>query len=328
MFQRMRVITAIIRYIFSSRASRSSLRIRFEKRPLSESQVTINRVGSACGGSGSATFRSKSSSGGASSLIAESYHTSSSQNVLRARRGVIRMLIVVVLTFAICNLPYHARKMWQYWSHDYDGGSTFSSLFTPLTFLVTYFNSGINPLLYAFMSRNFRKGMREVLCCSLRGGGRGRGSQRHHTSSFVGRSSTRSTTKALSVTANPESWLEQFSLRRSRAIDRSAKSRISLERRNSLQNRLYALNEVQDRDTRPKPFVSRSSSTSTVMSVVPERSSYRSYQPRTSIQKDDEATLWRKVHNWWWRHLCSFVESMFQCNAKVCLSWNNARKST
>lgn len=39
----------------------------------------------------------------------------SSYNILRARRGVIRMLIVVVLTFALCNLPFHARKMWQYW---------------------------------------------------------------------------------------------------------------------------------------------------------------------------------------------------------------------
>lgn len=41
--------------------------------------------------------------------------TQSATNVLRARRGVIRMLIVVVLTFAICNLPFHARKIWQYW---------------------------------------------------------------------------------------------------------------------------------------------------------------------------------------------------------------------
>ncbi|KDR15207.1 hypothetical protein L798_10980, partial [Zootermopsis nevadensis] len=130
----------------------------------------------------------------ASPRIAESYHASSSQNVLRARRGVVRMLMVVVLAFALCNLPYHARKMWQYWSTDYDGGSTFSSLFTPLTFLVSYFNSGINPLLYAFMSRNFRKGMRELFCCSVRGGGRGRGSRHHHTSSFMRRSSTRSTT--------------------------------------------------------------------------------------------------------------------------------------
>ncbi|KAJ9582929.1 hypothetical protein L9F63_022732, partial [Diploptera punctata] len=144
-------------------------RIKFEKRAMSESHISISRT------AGASLIRgNKASPGGCQAPIAESYHASSSQNVLRARRGVIRMLIVVVLTFALCNLPYHARKMWQYWSPDYVGGSTFSSLFTPLTFLVTYFNSGVNPLLYAFMSRNFRKGMRELLCCSLRGGGRGR----------------------------------------------------------------------------------------------------------------------------------------------------------
>ncbi|XP_045771988.1 trissin receptor-like [Maniola jurtina] len=92
-----------------------------------------------------------------------------SRNVLRARRGVVRMLIVVVLTFAICNLPFHARKMWQYWSSGYEGNSDFSALLTPLTFLITYFNSGINPLLYAFLSKNFRKGMRELLFCNFSG---------------------------------------------------------------------------------------------------------------------------------------------------------------
>ncbi|KAI5641479.1 7 transmembrane receptor (rhodopsin family) domain-containing protein [Phthorimaea operculella] len=92
-----------------------------------------------------------------------------SRNVLRARRGVVRMLIVVVLTFAVCNLPFHARKMWQYWSSGYQGTSDFSALLTPLTFLITYFNSGINPLLYAFLSKNFRKGMRELLFCNIHG---------------------------------------------------------------------------------------------------------------------------------------------------------------
>ncbi|XP_068620815.1 trissin receptor [Battus philenor] len=98
------------------------------------------------------------------------YHLSHlSRNVLRARRGVVRMLIVVVLTFAVCNLPFHARKMWQYWSSGYQGTSDFSALLTPLTFLITYFNSGINPLLYAFLSKNFRKGMRELLFCNYHG---------------------------------------------------------------------------------------------------------------------------------------------------------------
>ncbi|ENN81530.1 hypothetical protein D910_09121, partial [Dendroctonus ponderosae] len=78
------------------------------------------------------------------------------QNVLNARRGVIKMLIIVVCAFALCNLPFHARKMWQYWSPNYQGHTNFSALLTPLTFLSTYVNSGVNPLLYAFLSKNFR----------------------------------------------------------------------------------------------------------------------------------------------------------------------------
>eukprot|EP00099_Drosophila_melanogaster_P001501 NP_001097092.1 trissin receptor, isoform B [Drosophila melanogaster] len=107
-------------------------------------------------------------SGGAGAGATHMSHSSS--NVLRARRGVVRMLIIFVLTFALCNLPYHARKMWQYWSRSYRGDSNFNALLTPLTFLVTYFNSGVNPLLYAFLSRNFRKGMKELLLCSWKKG--------------------------------------------------------------------------------------------------------------------------------------------------------------
>lgn len=48
-------------------------------------------------------------------------------------------------------------------SKDYEGDSNFNAILTPLTFLVAYFNSGVNPLLYAFLSRNFRNGVQEVL---------------------------------------------------------------------------------------------------------------------------------------------------------------------
>ncbi|GJQ84983.1 hypothetical protein Trydic_g583 [Trypoxylus dichotomus] len=108
------------------------------------------------------------------------------------------MLIIVVLTFALCNLPLHARKMWQYWSPHYRGDTRFSALFTPLTFLVTYFNSGINPLLYAFLSRNFRRGMGEILLCSLPGNRRQTGARNQFTMGLQGihrQASTRSTLK-------------------------------------------------------------------------------------------------------------------------------------
>ncbi|KAL1496977.1 hypothetical protein ABEB36_008016 [Hypothenemus hampei] len=89
-------------------------------------------------------------------LVRSPTQASISHNMLKARKGVIKMLIIVVCAFALFNLPYHARKMWQYWSPNYKGHTNFSALFTPLTFLSAYFNSGINPLLYALLSKNFR----------------------------------------------------------------------------------------------------------------------------------------------------------------------------
>lgn len=127
-----------------------------------------------------------------------------------------------MVAFAVCNLPFHARKMWQYWSPHYHGNSNFSAIFTPLTVLCTYFNSGVNPLLYAFLSKNFRRwvfqyytwskikhnfvnrGMREILCCSP---SRKKRSSMHHRMStrsprghFHRQSSTRSTLRGNNVT--------------------------------------------------------------------------------------------------------------------------------
>jgi len=87
---------------------------------------------------------------------------------LQRRRRIIRMLIVIVFAFAVCHLPFHARKIWQYWGVGYNGGSVFSQLFTPITFLIMYAQSGINPILYAFMSLKFRNSFADLLCCNMR----------------------------------------------------------------------------------------------------------------------------------------------------------------
>ncbi|KAF8785037.1 Trissin receptor like protein [Argiope bruennichi] len=88
-------------------------------------------------------------------------------HVLQSRRKVIRLLVSVVLTFAFCNLPFHARKLWQNWSPDYDGTSANSSIFTIVTTLILYMNSGINPLLYAILSENFRASMLDIIMCNM-----------------------------------------------------------------------------------------------------------------------------------------------------------------
>ena len=88
--------------------------------------------------------------------------------VLQSRRAVIQMLIAFVTSFAVCNLPYHLRKVFQYYLPGYKVQGYFNQMFTPLTFLLMYTNCAINPILYAFMSETFRRSLREVMRSNLR----------------------------------------------------------------------------------------------------------------------------------------------------------------
>lgn len=96
-----------------------------------------------------------------------SMHLHPSPLVLRARRNVINMLVVVVVSFAACSLPFHTRKMLQYYWASYNHNSDASYILTPVTFLLMYANSAVNPILYTFMSRKFRTSSRDLLTCRL-----------------------------------------------------------------------------------------------------------------------------------------------------------------
>jgi len=89
--------------------------------------------------------------------------TTSEQTALSARRKVIRLLIAVVVSFAVCVLPYHVRVLWQEFSPPQL--SDWQLVIPPLTFVFYYLNSGLNPLLYAFLSNRFRSSLSDVLHC-------------------------------------------------------------------------------------------------------------------------------------------------------------------
>ena len=100
------------------------------------------------------------------------------EGALLARRKVIRLLMAVLISFSICVFPYHLRVMYQ--SFSTPEVSFTGMLMVPITFVIYYTNSGLNPILYAFLSDNFRKSLKEVVTCSvkrkrpgynLRGGG-------------------------------------------------------------------------------------------------------------------------------------------------------------
>ena len=82
-------------------------------------------------------------------------------NALLARRRVIRLLIAIVVTFAVCVLPHHIRLMYQtFWRTSY-------ALLPPITLLILFTNSALNPILYAFLSGNFRKSLLDTCDCKL-----------------------------------------------------------------------------------------------------------------------------------------------------------------
>ena len=85
-------------------------------------------------------------------------------SALLARRKVVRLLIAVIISFAACTLPYNLRMLYTSWATL--SLSDAEALAGPISFLFLYFNSGLNPCLYAFLSDNFRKCLREVITCS------------------------------------------------------------------------------------------------------------------------------------------------------------------
>ena len=93
---------------------------------------------------------------------------SSIKNALAARKKVVRLLITIVVSFAACMLPHHVRLLYEMWTPLNYHPSFAHHLLPPFTFLFFYINSALNPILYAFMSDNFRKSLVEVCHCRRR----------------------------------------------------------------------------------------------------------------------------------------------------------------
>jgi len=85
----------------------------------------------------------------------------------RARRRVTRLVVVVVAAFGACWLPIHVVFIVQFFAQ-----SPVTRAFVVVRLAASclaYANSCLNPILYAFLSENFRSGLAR-LCCA--GGGK------------------------------------------------------------------------------------------------------------------------------------------------------------
>lgn len=116
------------------------------------------------------------------------------------RKRTVRMLIVIVVLFDVSWFPFFTSQLFlQFSSLRIDGGGDFvegdhyhhhhHGLRVAMAFLhlLAYSNSCINPIIYCFLSENFRQHFRQTLCCqsaaaaaaASRGGGGGLRDGRH-----------------------------------------------------------------------------------------------------------------------------------------------------
>lgn len=88
---------------------------------------------------------------------------SQSANRVRSKRRVTRMVVVVVMIFALCWLPIQILFVLIYFANV--SGSHTLVLLQVVANCLAYMNSCVNPFLYAFLSENFRKSFCKVLSC-------------------------------------------------------------------------------------------------------------------------------------------------------------------
>ncbi|XP_069126447.1 orexin/Hypocretin receptor type 1-like isoform X2 [Argopecten irradians] len=86
---------------------------------------------------------------------------------LRNRERTAKMLIMVVVLFAVCYLPVYLLNILRYAEAMNKMPELAVSVITLTSRFLCYFNSAINPVIYNFMSEKFKKEFRVVCwCCS------------------------------------------------------------------------------------------------------------------------------------------------------------------
>ncbi|XP_049917827.1 galanin receptor type 1b [Epinephelus moara] len=81
----------------------------------------------------------------------------------RSKRKTAQTVLLVVTAFTICWMPHHIIAMWVEFGTFPLNDATFA--FRIVSHCLSYGNSCVNPVLYAFLSENFRTACRQVFAC-------------------------------------------------------------------------------------------------------------------------------------------------------------------
>ena len=94
-----------------------------------------------------------------------------------AKKKVTRLIIVVVAVFGICWLPSHIIWIWTNFFRSTFKRTYFFYYLKIVAHALAYGNSSVNPVIYAFLSANFRKGFQQALGCKSKRTSRSSGHQ-------------------------------------------------------------------------------------------------------------------------------------------------------
>ena len=86
--------------------------------------------------------------------------------LIRGRRRVVKMLMLLVVMFALLWLPYHVVNIYLDFNRGSKGAGSLALVVYPLVQWLGLANSSTNPLCYCFFSKTFRDSFMEVcMCC-------------------------------------------------------------------------------------------------------------------------------------------------------------------
>ncbi|XP_010201816.1 galanin receptor type 2 [Colius striatus] len=83
----------------------------------------------------------------------------------KAKRKVTRMVIIVAILFCLCWLPHHLVILYVWFGYFPLNHATY--VLRVLSHLISYANSCLNPIVYALVSKHFRKGFKKIFICLL-----------------------------------------------------------------------------------------------------------------------------------------------------------------